>query len=144
MPRSRATEAALGAPQCFPAADHMHGTTKLRCHPGRDFATGPQPAIWRWFPQPLLKLGPLLGRQQRARTRVGVPAIAKPRRSGSVVPPGEDAYPSKRIARHGRDLRAGLPTCKEPNDVPMAPRNWIIGATIGPFELRHWQMGCNR
>jgi hypothetical protein len=108
VPRSRATEAARGAPQCFPAADHVHGTTKLRGHPVRDFATGPQPAIWRWFPQPLLQLGPLLGRQQGARTGVGVPAIPKSGRSGAVVPPCQGANPIARIAGHGRDMGTGL------------------------------------
>ncbi len=112
MARSGPAKAALGPPQFFPAADHVHGATKLGCHPGCDFPTGPQPAIWRWFAQPLLKLGPLFGRQQAARARVGVPVIPKPGRSGAVVSPGEGAHPIARIARHGRDMGTGLPARK--------------------------------
>jgi hypothetical protein len=88
--------------------DHVHGAPELGGHPGRAVPTGPQSSIWRWFAQPLLQLGPLLGRQQGARTGLSMPAIAKPGQSGSVVPPCAGAHPIARIARHGRDMGTGL------------------------------------
>ena len=61
--RPGAAKSSLGPPPFVPTAGDMDGMPQLLRHPRRDFTTGPQPSIWRWFAEDAVEVGALVGRE---------------------------------------------------------------------------------